>query len=145
LKIIIEEPRDNEDEQVIVRCRHITPEVSRLLNMLKSRERVLIGHIESEIHRVPASDIFYAETVDNKTFLYGARDVYASKQKLYELEEMLDASDFLRVSKSVIVNLSKIKSLVPALSGRLEAVLYNGEKVIISRQYVGALKKSLGI
>jgi DNA-binding LytR/AlgR family response regulator len=58
---------------------------------------------------------------------------------------VLANSDFLRISKSVIVNLSKIKSLSPALSGRFEAALDNGEKVIISRQYVGDLKKRLGI
>ena len=89
-------------------------------------------------------DVFYIEAVDNKTFLYCKHEVYESKQKLYELEE-LAMSDFLRISKSVIVNLSKIKSLSPSLSGRLEAVLMNGEKVIISRQYVNELKKSLNI
>jgi DNA-binding LytR/AlgR family response regulator len=47
--------------------------------------------------------------------------------------------------KSVFVNLSKVRSLSPALSGRFEATLENGEKVIISRQYVGDLKKRLGI
>ncbi len=65
--------------------------------------------------------------------------------KLYELEGMLTGSDFLRISKSVIVNLSKIQKLIPALSGRFEAVLMNDLKVIISRQYVNELKKRLGI
>ncbi|MGL5255373.1 MAG: LytTR family DNA-binding domain-containing protein, partial [Brevinema sp.] len=68
-----------------------------------------------------------------------------SKQKLYELEENLANGDFLRVSKSLIINLSKIKSLSPALSGRFEATLFNDEKVIISRQYMGNLKKRFGI
>lgn len=44
-----------------------------------------------------------------------------------------------------MLNLSKIISLNPALNGRFEAVLDNGERVIISRQYVGSLKKRLGI
>jgi len=53
--------------------------------------------------------------------------------------------DFLRISKSTIVNLSKVKSLTPSLSGRLEAALFNGEKVIISRQYVVGLKTKFGL
>ena len=73
------------------------------------------------------------------------RQVYESKQKLYELEESLANSDMLRISKSVMLNLSKIKSLSPALNGRFEAILDNGERVIISRQYVAGLKKRLGI
>ena len=83
--------------------------------------------------------------VENKTFFYCREEVYEAKQKLYELEESLENSDLLRVSKSVMLNLSKIKCLSPALNGRFEAILDNGERVIISRQYVAGLKKRLGI
>jgi len=144
LKIIIEKPQDGEEEQIIIKCHNVTPELLSTLNIFKSQGNMLNANIGSEIHRVNPLDIYYIETVDNKTFLYCEQAVYESKQKLYELEE-LAMNDFLRISKSVIVNLSKIKSLLPALSGRLEAVLTNGEKVVISRQYVSELKKSLGI
>ena len=144
MKIIIEVPHEGEDEQIIVKCHRIDPALLDVLNTIKAGGGMLIAHIGNEIHRVNPSDIYYIESVDNKTFLYGKREVYESKQKLYELEESA-MRDFLRISKSVIVNMSKIKYLVPALSGRLEAVLTNGEKVIISRQYVQALKKSLGM
>lgn len=83
--------------------------------------------------------------MENKTFFYCKEAVYESKQKLYELEESLANSDMLRISKSVMLNLSKIKSLSPALNGRFEAILDNGERVIISRQYVAGLKKRLGL
>ena len=144
LKIIIEQPENGEEEQIIVKCHNISPELWNVLNSLRARDSMLVANIGNEIHRVNPSDIYYIETVDNKTFLYCESDVYESKQKLYELED-LAISNFLRISKSVIVNLSKIKSLVPALSGRLEAVLTNDEKVIISRQYVSELKANLGI
>ena len=144
MKIIIEKPQIGEEEQIIVKCHSISPVLWSALNTLQTQGDLLIAYIGNEIHRVNPSDIYYIETVDNKTFLYCKREVYESKQKLYELEE-LAMSDFLRISKSVIVNLSKIKSLTPALSGRFEAALTNGEKVIISRQYVSELKKNLGI
>lgn len=83
------------------------------------------------LNRIPRKVI-----VDNKTFAFCKEKFYESKQKLYEVEECLINSDLLRVSKSIILNLNKIKSLSPALSGRFEAVLDNDEKLIISRQYV---------
>lgn len=144
MKIIMEEPRDGEEEQIIIRCRSMTPELLRFLTQLKAQV-TLVAYDRNEIHRIEPSAVFYIETVDNKTFLYLRDKVFESKQKLYELEESLAGSDFLRISKSVIVNLSKMKSLIPALSGRFEASLENGEKVIISRQYVADLKKRLGI
>ena len=144
MKIIIEEPQDGEEEQVIFRCRQMTPEIIRIIAVLKAQD-ALIAYDENEIHRIRPSAVYYIEVVDNKTFLYCKEKVFESKQKLYEIEETLANSDFLRISKSVIVNLSKISSLSPALNGRFEAALDNGEKVIISRQYVGDLKKRLRI
>jgi DNA-binding LytR/AlgR family response regulator len=41
--------------------------------------------------------------------------------------------------------MEKIEYLSPLFSGKLEAHLKNGEKVIISRQYVRSLKVKLGI
>jgi DNA-binding LytR/AlgR family response regulator len=144
LKIIIEKPQPGEEEQIIVKCNNVSPELLNVLNSIMVQSSFLIAYIGSEIHRVAPSDVFYIETVDNKTFLYCENDVYEIKQKLYELEK-LNMSDFLKISKSTIVNLSKIKSLIPSMSGRLEAVLSNGERVVISRQYVGDLKENLGM
>ena len=144
MRIVIEDPQDDEKEQIIIKCRQMTPELLRVLTLLKVKGS-LIAYDRNEIYRVKPTSIYYIEVVDNKTFLYCKDKVYESRQKLYELEESLANSDFLRVSKSVILNLSKIKSLSPALNGRFEAMLDNGERVIISRQYVGDLKKRLGI
>ena len=47
--------------------------------------------------------------------------------------------------KSIVLNYSKIDFVTPAFNGRFEAKLLNGEKVIISRQYVKVLKDILGI
>ena len=145
MKIIIEDLQPGEEEQIIVRCRQIHPELMRVLNAHKMQRMMLIAYKDSEIHRINPTDVFYIESVDDRTFLYCEREVYESKQKLYELEESLAVGDFLRVSKSAILNLRKVKSLVPAFSGRLEAILRNDERVPISRHYVRELKSVLGI
>ena len=58
---------------------------------------------------------------------------------------MYPHSDFLRISKSVIANVSKISLISRAFGAKLEAKLKNGEKIIISRQYVPELKRKLGL
>ena len=144
MKIVITEPHDGEEEQIICKCHQMTPELLRIIAVLKAQD-ALIAYEKSKIHRIQASNVYYIEAIENKVFLYCKDKVYESKQKLYELEESLAHSDFLRISKSVILNLSKIQLLSPALNGRFEAGLDNGEKVIISRQYVCDLKKELRI
>lgn len=94
---------------------------------------------------VEPEDVYYFEAVDQKVFAYCSSEVYQVKSRLYELLEELPGREFLRVSKSSILNLNKIRRLAPAFGGRYEALLENGEKVIISRQYVGMLKEKLGV
>lgn len=50
-----------------------------------------------------------------------------------------------RVSKSVIVNLSKVDHFSPMFQGRMDACMTNKEHVVISRQYVSLLKVRLGL
>ena len=89
--------------------------------------------------------MYYFESVDNKVFAYGKSEVSELKQKLYKLEQRFAGTDFIRISKSMILNLAKVERFAPSFSGRFEAILQNGEKVMISRQYVPALKKQLGL
>lgn len=90
-------------------------------------------------------DIFYFESVDNRVFAYTGTGVYEIHKKLYEVEAEYANTDFLRISKSAIVNIAKIEYIRPIFNGRFEAKLKNEEKIIISRQYVMDLKKKLGI
>lgn len=86
-----------------------------------------------------------AVIVDGASFLYTQKDVYNAKEKLYEFESISARSALFRCSKSMILNADKIDYIRPSVSGRFEAVLSNGEIVIISRKYVVELKKMMGL
>ena len=141
IKVIKISPKEPEELQI--RCHEMTEQVKEIITFVKSRHGKLTGVIEGKQYEVPVTDVYYVEGVDNSVFIYGKQVVYESKQKLYELEEVLKEKYFLRVSKSLIINLMKVKSIKPALNGRYLAVLQGGEEVIISRKYVPQLKKAL--
>ena len=63
---------------------------------------------------------------------------------MYEIETSFRGSPFLRVNKSMILNVTKIREFKSLLNGRMEAVLDNSERIEISRNYVPALKVMLG-
>lgn len=145
MKITIETPDAGAEDEIIIRCAELDAEIMELICAIKSGRNKLTAYTDDGIVKLDTKDIFYFESVDNKVFAYCEKSVYEVKQKLYELEKMYTHSDFLRVSKSVIVNVSKIIKLSPTINGRFDAHLKNGEKTIISRQYVPDLKKKLGI
>lgn len=137
-KITKEQP-----EQLEIRCHEITEQVREIVTFVKSRQGQLNGIIEGKQYEIPVLDIYYIEAVDNKVFIYSAKKVYETKQRLYELESALKEKYFLRVSKALLLNLMKVKSIKPAVNGRFTAILQSGEEIIISRKYVPELKKAL--
>lgn len=131
--------------QVVIKCRQIDDEVIRLKYHIQQFDRKLKAKKDNEWHFINSSDVLYFESVDNHTFLYTEVDVMEVKQKLYELEDILSDKDFIRVSKSQIVNINKVRSLRPELNRTILATMCNGEQLYISRRYVRAIRNILSI
>ncbi len=145
MKITIEPLAENGDEEIIIRTNSLDSQLMELIYTVKASRSMLMASDNGEMVRLNASLVFYFESVDDRVCACCEKNVYEVKQKLYELEEIFAHTDLLRISKSMIVNISKISKILPSLNGRLCAVLTNGEKVVISRQYVPDLKKKLGM
>ena len=96
-------------------------------------------------HFIPPLDVLYFESVDNRTFLYTETQVLEIRKRLYELEEILSDKDFVRISKSQLVNINKIKSLKPELNRSITAEVINGEILCVSRRYTKQIKTLLSI
>ncbi len=146
MKITIESPLPGCEEEIIIRSDRIDDRISALIRALQSDHDKLTGFQDDrEICLLDPTEVYYFESVDGRVFAYGESDVAELKCKLYELERRFAGTDFIRISKSMILNLSKVRRFVPSGNGRYEAILKNGEKAVISRQYVPDLKKRLGV
>lgn len=146
MKITIETPPAGGEEEVIIRAHHVDERILALVQALGAEQgKLTASHEDGGIFLLNPQDIYYFEAVDEKVFAYGEKSVAELKFRLYELERKFAGTDFIRISKSMILNLSKVKRFVPYVGGRFEAVLKNGEKAVISRQYMADLKKRLGL
>lgn len=145
MKITIEALADGAEEEIIIRTNTMDSDIINLIYAVKAGRNRITAFYENEIVQLDSKDVYYFESVDNKVYACCEKKVFEIKQKLYELEEIYKQTNFVRISKSMIVNISKVSKIVPMFNGRLEGVLCNGEKVIITRQYVANLKKKLGI
>ena len=133
----------DQPEYIEIHCYRISEEVREIIAFVKSRQGQLTGTADDRQYEIAVSDVFFIESVDNKTFIYTKNKVYETRHKLYELEEILKEKRFLRVSKSTLLNLMKVSAIKPALNSRFTAELFSGEQVVITRKYVPELKKAL--
>jgi len=145
MKLSVEQiPREGEEE-VIVRCYDAREKWVEAVRAAAAGELAISGFLDEKVYRLKLSDVYYFEVVEGRSFLYCQRSVFECRQKLYEFEALCGGSMLFRCSKSMILNADKIQYIRPSVSGRFEATLINNEKVMISRQYVGALKRLLGV
>lgn len=145
MKITIQDIPEGEEDEIIIRCRKVDEGLLKMIYALKAgRDKITVSK-EDKLFQIQPSSVYYFEAVDNRTFAYLEADVYETRFRLYELEERLIGTDFFRATKSTIINLAKVESLSPAFSGRFEVCMKNGEKLIVSRQYVPLLKEKLGL
>ena len=145
MKIQIQEDAQISETEVIVRCRETNQRILKMIAMMRIYDKKLTGNKRGETYILDAAKILYIETVDKKSFFYTKDEVYETSMKLYELEERLAECDFFRASKSTIVNFNQIRSMRPDFGGRMLVQMNNGEKLVVSRQYVPVMKEKLGI
>lgn len=142
MKFTMEKITEGEDE-VILRYCQMTSEVERIWNLLHGTQGKLTGWKGKTRVVLEVDKILYIESVDGKTFAYTSEDVFAMDDTLNKLGRFLDAVNFYRCSKSMIINIDKVQSLKSLPSNRIDAVMCNGEHVMISRTYASNFRKRL--
>ena len=105
MKVSVIRPSSDEEDEIIFRCHTLSDDMDRLIHRLRYGEIKFAGYDEHGICTIAASDIYYFEAVDNKVFAYCKQSVYEVKERLYQLEEVIEELPFMRISKSMIVNI----------------------------------------
>ena len=145
MKIRIEQTSVEENE-VILRCAQLDDEMLRVLSLLRSgMQKLLVWNEHREMLPLSVSKVVYCETVEEKTFVYTHDGIYQTALSLAELEDRWGDLGLFRAGKSSVVNLHEIQKLKNCGSGRIEALLTTGEKMIISRRYAPMLWERLGL
>lgn len=146
MNIKIDVNENLEEEEIIIRCKKISPYIEEIQNtifdIISSCQSLCFYKDESEYY-LSIDDIVFFETTENKISAHTTDQIYFVKYRLYELEEKLPRN-FLRISKSTIVNINKIFSITHTLTSPNIIQFYNSHKqVYVSRFYFKTLKNRL--
>lgn len=136
----INESKNYDEVEITINCPHIDNQLERLIKQIHQLHITLTGTRGGRTYSLFIDNLYYIESIDNQTFLYEEKEVYKSDLKLYEFDQLLLDTHFIRISKNLIVNTTHIDSVRALLNGKFEASLTNNEKVIVNRHYVKAFK-----
>lgn len=142
MKYTINQISEGEDE-VILNYLERNEEVDRIISFLRSDCKRIAGWLDKTQVMIRPNEILYIESVDGRTFAYTEEQVYKVNFNLSQMESILCEVNFYRCSKSMIMNIDFVVRLKSLSSNRIDAVMSNGEHIMISRTYASDFRKRL--
>lgn len=96
---------------------------------------------KKERMRLSVDEVIYVEAFGKDVEIYTSQGTYYAGDRMYQLEELLDPQEFLRVSKSVIISRKHVKKIRASLSMKYVLTLTNGVLVDVTRSYYGDFRR----
>jgi DNA-binding LytR/AlgR family response regulator len=121
----------------------IDEETAAVLERLRPALNYIEGTLDGRRLTIPLTDMYYFETVDRKTFGYTKDSCVEVKETLQGIIDEYEKAGFVRISKSSVVNLYKIKKLQGDLNMRTLIHLKNDETLVMNRGYRSDFYKAL--
>ncbi len=99
---------------------------------------------KDHISMLAVSDIDWMESADDYVYIHSDLHKYIVRQTLTSLESRIDPKKFVRIHRSTIVNVEKIKALRPNEHGDFEVFMITGERLKLSRSFRSHFQKVIG-
>ena len=145
MKVSVDISPEHTEPYAVIHTSQMTDEIQRLIDVFGNSESPVTAlRNEEDLIILQPKDIYMVRVENGDTIIYGEKEKYRSRKRLYELGQQL-GRQFMQISKSTLVNLSYMGSVESGFSGTLLLKLRNGCKDYVSRTYLPEFKKYLGL
>ncbi|MBD0370492.1 MAG: response regulator transcription factor [Pyrinomonadaceae bacterium] len=134
--VLMQEKKGAIDERLLALLADIKQETKHL-------ERLVVK-ASGRVFFLKTEEIDWIESASNYVRLHTGRESHLMRETMSALEAKLDPKKFLRVNRSAIVQIEKIKELHPLFRGEYEIVLHDGTRLTLGRAYREKLQELLG-
>ncbi len=146
MKIRIEIDENLTEDEVVIHCQSLSEEVAKIqkaVSEVVNASQKFVFYKGTTEYYLTLDEILFFETAENGINAHTKDDIYQTKYKLYELEDILPGF-FMRVSKSAILNTNHIYSINRNLTAS-SVVAFSGthKQVYVSRYYYKPLTSKL--
>lgn len=134
------------EPKIILLTAAMTEEVNRVVSQLSGQPpQILSGVRQEKLEIIEQDDLIRVYASAGKVFAVTSKGEYILRLRLYEVEERLNPSQFVRISNSEIINIRRVGSFDLGYTGTICVALENGTVTYVSRRYVARIKKLLGV
>lgn len=132
------------EPKIVIYTASMSEDVQTIVHTLTDYPlQILFGKQGEKIQPLVQEDLIRVYAAGGKVFAVTDSGEYTLRQRLYELENRLPPSQFVRISNSEIINLKKVDHFDLNFAGTICVKLSDGSTTYVSRRYVSKLKKRL--
>ena len=134
---------ENDKTNILINNNNLS-DIKEMIKHLTRGEDYYINVENSKgIKRLNVKVVEYFEALDNDVFAVTGKERYYVVEKLYVLEEELEEKNFVRVSKSFLVNIGKIAFIKPMINYKLKLIMNNDDVIEVNRTYMKSFKERM--
>jgi two-component system LytT family response regulator len=116
----------------------------RSLSRRPQRASRLALKVDGRTVFVNAQDVDYVEAAGNYVSIQAGSEAYLVRERLSQMEATLDPEMFVRIHRSTIVNVTRVKEMAPLFNGDQAVTLRTGKKLTVSRSFRDRFMAALG-
>lgn len=125
----------------------LASKMTSLLGDIRSQPRAtdrLVVKTDGRVLLVPVDDVDWIESADNYVSVHAGGETHLLRETMNSIEQRLPTDRFMRISRSSIVNVDRIRELQPLFHGDYVVILRNGARLNLSRSHREKLNALLG-
>ena len=144
VRVRIEQDENLTTPEVVLRVPPQTAGTAELVAAIRAAvtpQTLMLSHRGRQV-RVTLAAILFCEATGHQVTVHTANQLYTTREPLYQLAEQLP-EQFIRASKSAILNRDQVASLSRSLTGNLVEFQQSHKQLYVSRRYYGDVKRAL--
>lgn len=144
IEVKIDEKYDN--PKIVIYTNKVNTEISNIIDGISSiNQKFLKAYKDEKMYILHQNEIETIYSEGGKIYVRCNNEIYNIKNRLYELDALLDKKMFVRISNSEIVNFNKVENIDFKIVGTLILNFKSGNKAYASRRYIPKIKEFLEI
>lgn len=137
------------DPRVVIQTDRMTPEIDSIVHAIEAgvdrANPMVTAYAGDTTVLLSQREIIRVYVESRKLVVWTERGGFFARGTLSEMEAALNPSRFLRISRSEIINLTKVSHFDFSLSGTIHVHFDDGTGTWVARRYVRAIQRTLGL
>ena len=134
------------EPKIIIYAKQVDKNISELIDNLSIiNQQTLKCFKDNKMYILQQKDIESIYSENSKVFVRCNNELYTIKNRLYELENLLNKKSFIRISNSEIINFDKVENIDFKIFGTLIINFKSKNIAYASRRYIPRIKEFLNM